>query len=387
MALTSLRVHGYRSVRDLTLPLGQVTVVTGANGTGKSNLYQALTMVANAAQGRFAHAIAEEGGMESVRWAGGERLRYVRKKLPVRVGVAIESDQFTYEFAAGIPTPNSLPLGTLFTRDPEVKEEKLTLRHNGKRVEMLKRDGPSAWIRNAAGAMDEYAFKLTRYESVLSQLMEPHRYPEVFQTRQALLGWRFYHQFRTDADSPLRYPQVGVQTPVLSANGIDLAAALETILEIGDEEALQATVAQAFSGARLQIVEDRMLFSVQLQMPGLVRPLDTREFSDGQLRFLCLCAALLSPRAPELIALNEPETSLHPDLYEPLAQLIARTARHSQIWVTTHARALADAIARHAGSVPLELRSVEGETRLASEVNSPRRPHQRLVFAEEEQEE
>src|SRR5438552_6235316 len=210
---------------------------------------------------------------------------------------------------------------------------------------MLKRDEPSSWLRNAESNMVTYPFQLSKQESVLSQIIDPHLYPEISAVRHQILSWRFYHHFRTDIDSPLRQPQIGVFTPVLNHDGSDLAAALETILEIGDGDALRQTVAEAFGGATLLIEATDTLFSMRLQIPGLLRPLQAREFSDGQLRFLCLCAALLSPRPPSLLALNEPETSLHPDIYEPLAQLIARAARNSQIWVTTHSRVLADQIA------------------------------------------
>lgn len=385
MPVTSLHVEGYRSLRDIRLPLKQVTVITGANGTGKSNLYQALALVARAAAGQFARALGEEGGTPSVLWAGGERVRYTRKKPARQFRLAIDTDLFGFSFAVGLPSPNSLPLETLFRFDPEIKDEKVWIHSGAKPVAMLDRRGPSAWLRNASGAMDEYALQLLRHESVLSQIVEPQRYPEISVVRQALLAWRFYHQFRTDADSPLRRPQIGVHTSVLSPGASDLAAALETILEIGDAGGLRDIVARAFSGARLRIEERETLFSVSLEAPGLLRPLTAREFSDGQLRFLCLCAALLSPRPPALIALNEPETSLHPDLYEPLAELIARASRHSQIWVTTHSRPLADRIAARARIAPLELTLVEGETRLAGDPNTPRRPHRVLRFEKEDE--
>ena len=243
---------------------------------------------------------------------------------------------------------------------------------------MMDRQGPTAWLRNVNGNMDEYAFALTKGESALCQIMEPHQYPEINAVRQQLLAWRFYHQFRTDAESPLRFPQIGVHTNVLSQDGSDLAAAIETIIEIGDEAFLTETIADAFRGAFVRVAEADTLFSVLLEMPGLLRPLSLREVSDGQLRFLCLCAALLSPRPPALIALNEPETSLHPDLYLPLAELIGRASRTSQIWVTTHSRLLAEQIAKHCQIQPTELTLVEGETRLANDPNLPRRPHRSL---------
>lgn len=384
MGLRQLHVRGYRSLRDFRLPLGQVNVVTGANGTGKSNLYQALLLVSRAANGQLARALAEEGGTPSVFWAGGERIRFKRRRPPERIELGIETESFTFRFIIGLRPPSDLPAGhSLFGLDPAVKEEKLWLPGADRPVLMLDRRGPSAWMRNAEGRMEEFPLSLLSTESVLSQIAEPHRFPEISVLRQALSGWRFYHQFRTDAHSPLRYPQIGVQTNVLSPDGSDLAAVLETILEVGDAAGLEEAVRSAFGGAQLRIVADGTLFSVFLESPGLLRPLSARELSDGQLRFLCLGAALLSPRPPSLVALNEPETSLHPDLFEPLARLIARVSRNSQLWVTTHSRALAGRIAECAGARPIELTLVEGETRCTADPNSPRRPHRTLRFDQE----
>jgi predicted ATPase len=106
-------------------------------------------------------------------------------------------------------------------------------------------------------------------------------------------------------------------------------------------------------------------------MPGLLRPLQAREFSDGQLRFLCLCAALVSPRPPSLLALNEPETSLHPDLVNSLARLMVRASKNTQLWITTHSRALAESIERHSGMPCVRLCMVHGETKVDSDHQSP----------------
>jgi predicted ATPase len=170
----------------------------------------------------------------------------------------------------------------------------------------------------------------------------------------------------TDLESPLRQPQIGVQTTVLSHDGSDLAAALQTILEIGDDTFLRETITEAFGGATLVIEAVDTLFYIRLQMPGLLRSLQTRELSDGQLRFLCLCAALLSPRPPSLLALNEPETSLHPDLINSLARLMVRASKNTQLWITTHSRPLAESIERHSGLPPVRLCMVEGETKVDS---------------------
>jgi predicted ATPase len=80
------------------------------------------------------------------------------------------------------------------------------------------------------------------------------------------------------------------------------------------------------------------------------------------LRYLLLVAALLTPRPPSLLVLNEPETSLHPDLLPALAALIAEAAQRSQIIVVSHARSLVEALARTEGCAVYELRKEFGET-------------------------
>lgn len=105
-----------------------------------------------------------------------------------------------------------------------------------------------------------------------------------------------------------------------------------------------------------------------MQLSGIQRELEAREFSDGTLRYLCLAAALLSPRPPALLALNEPETSLHPDLIEPLAELIIEAGTSSQVWVTTHSEPLVQHIAKLSGVAPCRLDMTDGETRLKSPV-------------------
>ncbi|MDP5148339.1 AAA family ATPase, partial [Shewanella sp. ULN5] len=70
--LTTLAISNYRSLREVKVTLKQLNLVTGANGCGKSNLYKALRLLAQTAQGGVVNALAQEGGLDSCFWAGPE---------------------------------------------------------------------------------------------------------------------------------------------------------------------------------------------------------------------------------------------------------------------------------------------------------------------------
>lgn len=355
--LTRIEVEGYRSVKDLWLKLSNVNVLVGPNGCGKSNLYRALWLLHAAAAGEFAQAIAAEGGMPSALWAGS------RGKGPVRMRIAVRLENVQYELECGIPIPTQ----TLFLLDPEIKEEHVLFVQNGSKSHLLKRDHQAISARDDTGKRVSYPTVVSQGESVLSELREPHRYPELSLLRQEFLQWRFYHQFRTDMASPIRQPQVGVRTPRLRHDGRDLAAALQTIAEVGDTAALHEAIDRAFPGATLNVENNQGQFSLSLHMPGFHRAFSAQELSDGTLQYLCLLAALLSPRPPSLLALNEPETSIHPDLFEALAKLIGQASKYSQLWITTHSRELADLILEYTGAAPIELEKVDGATRVVGQ--------------------
>jgi predicted ATPase len=371
MPIREVHVTGYRSVRDVRLRLRQINVLTGPNASGKSNLYNSVFLLAKAAAGGFARVIADEGGMASVLWAGPRRSRSLSsaRPEPVRMSLGVKTDTFNYELICGLPQ-HSPESRSAFESDPEVKEEHVWMEEpRGLKVTFFQRNPKGAWILDSEERLTDYSGELLPTESVLSQLREPHLYPELSALRMEMSQWRFYHHFRTDHDSPLRHPQVGVRTPVLSHDGSDLAAALQTIVEVGQEQELHEAIAQAFPGAALEIEHDQEggMFSVLLRMPGLKRPLRARELSDGTLRYLCLLAALLSPRPPALLALNEPETSLHPDLLEPLARQMVNAAQHSQLWVATHSQRLAELVEEYSGEAPIRLELSGGETKIAGQ--------------------
>jgi predicted ATPase len=370
--LTTLAITNYRSLRDLIVPLGPLNVVTGPNGSGKSSVYRALRLLAETARGGVIPSLAREGGLQSTLWAGPERfsramlqgeqpVQGVLRNDAIHLRLGFAGDEFSYAIDLGMPLPNGA-----FSRDPVIKREVIwagpVLRPSAMLVD---RRGASIHARDDAGEWQTLPQAIASFDSMMTEFADPRSAPEMLALREQIRSWRFYDHFRTDADAPARMPQIGTHTPVLGDDGRDLAAAWQTILQIGDAAALDAAVEDAFPGARVEIVQHDGRFELTMRQHGLLRPLKAAELSDGTLRYLLLIAALLTPRPPRLFVLNEPETSLHPDLLPALARLIGRAAQDSQAIVVSHATRLVAALERDASSDSLMLEKRLGETRLA----------------------
>ena len=363
-----LCISGYRSLRDVRLEIEPLTVVTGANGSGKSSLYRALRLLADVAQGRIIQSLALEGGISSVLWAGPEQFSRGMKRgdqpvqgtvrhstISLKLGFASES--YGYAIDLGLPVP-----GGLFGRDPVIKTETLWTGLVLQRANAFaERHGPSVTLRDLNGERRQAYTRLQPFDSMLTHCANPEDGAELLSMREQLRDWRFYDHFRTDGDAPARRRQVGTRTPVLAGDGADLAASIATIQEIGSERQLEAAIADAFPGASVDVAVSDGYFEVEMRQRGLLRSLKATELSDGTLRYLLLVAALLSPRPPSLMILNEPETSLHPDLLAPLARLIADAAKRSQIIVVSHAERLVSALTQ-AGGRRITLAKELGET-------------------------
>jgi predicted ATPase len=337
--------------------MGRLSVITGPNGSGKSNLYRALRLLAATAQGGVVAALAREGGMTSTLWAGPPLEGHSKEPVSLRLGFG--ADELSYAIDLGYPIPSE----SLFAFDPEIKRECIWAGPRFRLASLLAdRRGPLVKIRADKARWDTVRQGLAPFDSMLAQVADANRAPEVLSLREQILSWRFYDHFRVDASAPARQPQLGTRTPVLADDGGDLAAALQTIREIGDKAALDAAVEDAFPpGSRLFV---NAQFEIEMRQPGLLRTLKSVELSDGTLRSLLWIAALLTPRPPQLMVLNEPETCLHPDLLPALARLIIRAARDTQVWVVSHASRLVAALAEADSCQSIVLENDDGETRI-----------------------
>ena len=373
--ITTLAVANYRSLRNIVVPLGSLNLVSGENGSGKSSLYRTLRLLAETAQGGVVASLAREGGLSSTLWAGPEKIsRGMRRgdvpvqggprREPVHLRLGFAGDELSYCIDLGLPIPSS----SAFQHDPEIKRECIWAGQKFRPASLLvDRRGPVVSVRDSEGEWSVVGSNIPTFESMLTRIADPERAPEVLTIRETIRAWRFYDHFRVDAESPIRNSQVGTRTVVLSNDGHDLAPALQTIREIGNREALDRAIVDAFPGSAFEIEHGGGRFSLALKQPGMLRSLSAAELSDGTLRFLLWTAALLTPRPPPLMVLNEPETSLHPDLLPALAGLILQSAKHSQLWVVSHSNRLISAFEADPTCNSLRLAKDLGETHIVGQ--------------------
>ena len=370
--LTTLAIANYRSLRNVIIPLQRLNLITGPNGSGKSNVYRALRLLAETAQGGVIPSLAREGGLQSTLWAGPENIGSsvkrgqnkvegtVRKaRTNLRLGFA--SNDFGYAIDLGLPEPSR----SAFALDPEIKTETVWAGALLRPAALLiDRHGPMVRSKGEDGEWQVLAYQLSSFDSMLTQFADPKNAPEMLRLREQIRSWRFYDHFRTDSQAPARLPQIGTHTPILANDGADMAAALQTIQEIGDADALADAVNDAFPGSSISVLNTEGSFEIAMHQHGLLRPLKAAELSDGTLRYLLWIAALLTPRPPELLVLNEPETSLHPDLLSALGRLIASAAERSQVLVVTHAAHLIASLEEQQDCNSITLEKDFGETKI-----------------------
>lgn len=298
MRPTEVAISNYRSIRRLSIPIHPLSVFVGENGVGKSNLYKSLSLLRDAAAGRITRTIAEEGGLNSVCWSG------LRKRgEDGRLRLSVEFDSLRYFIELGFPSPAE----AAFSGEPMIKAESIETTQGKRKVQLMERKNSLVSVRGESGAWNSHKNAVLPSETVLAGFTDGKECPEIDLIRNAMLGWRFYHDFRTDPASPIRKPCLAITTPSLSADGTDLAAALATLYTIREDASdLQDAIEDAFPGAELRAWEADGWCEFDLQLADMPRPFKAHELSDGTLKYICLLAVFMGYRLPPFIALNEP---------------------------------------------------------------------------------
>ena len=103
---------------------------------------------------------------------------------------------------------------------------------------------------------------------------------------------------------------------------------------------------------------------LRVRWKSLHREQSAADLSDGTLRFLFLLAVLANPDPPPLIAVDEPETGLHPAMLPIVAEYAIQASTRTQVILATHSPSFLDAFSGHAPTTTV-VEWIDGRTRLS----------------------
>ena len=358
--------------------LQPLNVLIGPNASGKSNLIEALSLLA-AAPRDLLEPIRLGGGTREWLWKGVESASPAAIEIttkhpqPGRLGIryrltfqeygqrfmlvdeAIETavpfpgypEPYPYySFQNGQPVLNvpieemgdqarSLAQDPRLVNDPPLTNDP-TLPQDTQRF--LQSSPPQRGLQR---------IKVSPEQSILEQRRDPDAYPELTYLGDRFKEIRFYREWDLSKGGPIRSPQATDQTQnFLLEDASNLGLVLNDLFTRPLIKQKIMTYIRSFYPHVLDIVSSLRDGTVQLQFheEGLNHPISSNRLSDGTLRYLCLLTVLCNPEPSSIICLEEPETGLHPDIISEMADLLIEASERSQIIVTTHSEILVDSL-------------------------------------------
>lgn len=321
-----------------TVTFGPLTVLIGANGSGKSNLLSALDVLKNAPD-QLLRPIQEGGGFEDWLWKGSdpqaditiEAILPPRNKLislqSLRYAVSFGSRLRPYRISSEyIETAHSEAHGAA----PEVYYEW------GKGIARIR-------FRTDLHDIDLQSFDPNR--SILAQRRDPENLRAVTDLADQLGQIRLHREWSFGRYTPPRMPQ-RADMPIgwLESDGGNLGLILN---RLASDPLSKARVLDALKELYDGINDfgvDIVSNSVQVFLHEGRFKIPATRLSDGTLRYLCLLAILCHPHPPPLVCIEEPELGLHPDIIRTVAKLLKEASKRCQLIVTTHSEVLVDAM-------------------------------------------
>lgn len=344
MKIKQLDIEGFRSLRKVSWLPGDLNVIIGPNGTGKSNLLRFLELISVSAQGRLGKYIQSLGGMDPIVWDG------------VATSIKFSMETVLNEGDLG-PETYVLELARLGAGSSyKVEKERLINSYKFKQgvennpFKFLERTGR----RSLFFDQTEHTFNtpeefVSDEESLLSLASGPfinNRLIPPFQKQLASIA--VYHDLHTNKDATIRQPAIARMERRVDPDGQNLISVLHT-LYTSDRDfkndinaAMQAAFGDDFEELVFPPASDQRI-QLRIRWKSLKREQSAAELSDGTLRFLFLLTVLASPSPAPIIAIDEPETGLHPSMLPLVAEYAVDASTRSQVILTTHSPQFLDA--------------------------------------------
>jgi predicted ATPase len=343
MKITKLNIEGFRSLRNVSWHPGDLNVIIGPNGTGKSNLLRFLELIAVSAQGQLGKYVQSLGGMDPIVWDGkAASIKFVMEIVPAN---ELDPEQYELELVR-------LGYGSSY----KIENERLINSHKQRRgaernpFKFLERHAKSAVIfdenERTFVTPEEY---VSDEESLLSLATGPftkNHFIPPFQRELASIT--VYRDLNTNENATIRQSAISRMGKRVDTDGKNLISVMHT-LYTGDRDfkndinaAMQAAFGDDFEELVFPPAADQRI-QLRIRWKSLKREQSAAELSDGTLRFLFLLTALASPSLAPIIAIDEPETGLHPSMLPLIAEYAIDASKRSQIILTTHSPQFLDA--------------------------------------------
>lgn len=349
MKILSLDVDGFRSLKEIvSWRPGNLNVLIGPNGSGKSNLLRILDLLAVAAQGGLGKLVQSNGGMEALVWDGeAESIRLRVRCSPLDKDRNEFKESLTYELRLDrVGKSGEYRIGYELLGNFSKVEQNLSQQP----FKLLERQGLSARIfdqqQHALAAPEE---NVPLLETLLSVAADPFTQNRLLPPFRAQMStWSVYHDFHTDRGAAVRQPIVTSHEKRVEPDGQNLISVLHT-LYYNDREfkkeinaAMLAAFGDDYEELEFPPASDQRI-QLRVRWKSLKRARSAADLSDGTLRFLFLLTVLSSPDPAPLIAIDEPETGLHPSMLPIVAEYAEEAARRTQVILTTHSPQFLDA--------------------------------------------
>ena len=368
--ITQIMIKGYRLLDEFVADFNPLTVVIGANAVGKSTLIDCLQLIAQCSTVPVNTAIGWLGA-SSLLTVGNENRQLtwkitfhqpdiwdaspLKKEQSLVYEVVLQADELglqmqpqyevlrTRETLLGYSDPLKFLEVTPYQRHIfDIEQRRLIPFDEAQSSPDVVRESDSAEATSRSGLQQPVQQEPAL---LLSQIRFFNEFPIPSRVRVLLESMAFYPGFDVTRSSALRTKAADIKpVTTLSANGDNLGTVLHEILTRYDfrsaAEELRDFLRVAYPAFE-EIHCDTTYGTppqvrVGVREKSMSRSMELGELSDGMVRFLCLATALLNPRPPLLVAIDEPEMGLHPGLLPIVAEMIKLAAERTQVLVTTH---------------------------------------------------